>query len=537
MITIPKFVLSLSLVGLLASSLCADELLVAPVEGPQYELGSIQLENDRFGMTVLVIDYKLVKNATQPTGNISIAGKTKGGELIGFGIPTGQQSGQLRIGLRGMLMTEHDFEVYLVMSGAWQKKYMVSNAVRLGDPGPATVARQWTEEETKAADQARLFRTPPAELPEGFLPVTAETNLIPGMPVKAGSYGKWEDAEVVSFEVIGPVTLKYPSQDVLQTHPREKWLAVDPAILAKAKSDPSQFKLSVRVLPDSRLIIPAGAIPLADDVELPPGTPLILDGDYQWKNIFVVEAEDDEIRVRYEGYEADWDEKKPREKFLIEEKTLALLSQPDKVKKFAKNLVSSRAKQEAEWEARQKSHEEESAARSKQIRDKVAEAQSRIQRQMYAIDIPIPKRDKSSRPTSNWKRELLLPSAGASSGNLSPSCARTRTAASMSVGTTGQSAFDSDIAREQLIIENKTVRKLRRKPAAATDDLKTVLRTWTDVTGKHKIEATLVSKTDSEVTLKTDAGREITLPLEKLSEEDRALLSGEQLADDDNPFK
>jgi SLA1 homology domain 1, SHD1 len=537
MITIPKFVLSLSLVGLLASSLCADELLVAPVEGPQYELGSIQLENDRFGMTVLVIDYKLVKNATQPTGNISIAGKTKGGELIGFGIPTGQQSGQLRIGLRGMLMTEHDFEVFLVMSGAWQKKYMVSNAVRLGDPGPATVARQWTEEETKAADQARLFRTPPAELPEGFLPVTAETNLIPGMPVKAGSYGKWEDAEVVSFEVIGPVTLKYPSQDVLQTHPREKWLAVDPAILAKAKSDPSQFKLSVRVLPDSRLIIPAGAIPLADDVELPPGTPLILDGDYQWKNIFVVEAEDDEIRVRYEGYEADWDEKKPRDKFLIEEKTLALLSQPDKVKKFAKNLVSSRAKQEAEWEARQKSHEEEAAARSKQIRDKVAEAQSRIQRQMYAIDIPIPKRAQIVPADLELEEGTSLAVCWGLKWQPLTVLRENQDGSVHVRWDERSSAFDSDIAREQLIIENKTVRKLRRKPAAATDDLKTVLRTWTDVTGKHKIEATLVSKTDSEVTLRTDAGREITLPLEKLSEEDRALLSGEQLADDDNPFK
>lgn len=102
-------------------------------------------------------------------------------------------------------------------------------------------------------------------------------------------------------------------------------------------------------------------------------------------------------------------------------------------------------------------------------------------------------------------------------------------------------AFDCNMTRDPLIIEDSTVRKLRRKqPSTGSgitdEELSQVLRTWTDVTGKHKIEARYVSRTEDQVTIKTDAGREITMPIEKLTESDRDLLPTWN-DDSDNPFR
>jgi len=55
------------------------------------------------------------------------------------------------------------------------------------------------------------------------------------------------------------------------------------------------------------------------------------------------------------------------------------------------------------------------------------------------------------------------------------------------------------------------------------------------VTGTYKIEATLVSFADGKVTLKRTDGKEVTLPLAKLSAEDRAFV--EKQAKPPNPFE
>ena len=60
-------------------------------------------------------------------------------------------------------------------------------------------------------------------------------------------------------------------------------------------------------------------------------------------------------------------------------------------------------------------------------------------------------------------------------------------------------------------------------------------RTWHDVTGTYQIEATLVSSGDGKVTLKRTDGKEVTLPLAKLSAEDRAFV--EKHAKPANPFE
>jgi len=98
------------------------------------------------------------------------------------------------------------------------------------------------------------------------------------------------------------------------------------------------------------------------------------------------------------------------------------------------------------------------------------------------------------------------------------------------------SSFVWRLDREQVIIQDKTLRKLKRQQVAKAVDLKKKLRAWTDRSGQHKIEARLVRIADSKVTLKTDQGREITLPLAKLSDEDQKLVEAIE-PEVDNPFE
>jgi hypothetical protein len=86
--------------------------------------------------------------------------------------------------------------------------------------------------------------------------------------------------------------------------------------------------------------------------------------------------------------------------------------------------------------------------------------------------------------------------------------------------------YDCSMAREELIIKRTVVQKLQEAPenAAAPADKAPELRTWTDSTGQHTVRAALVNKSDTTVTLRTDAGRDLTLPIAKLSEADREFL-------------
>ena len=46
-------------------------------------------------------------------------------------------------------------------------------------------------------------------------------------------------------------------------------------------------------------------------------------------------------------------------------------------------------------------------------------------------------------------------------------------------------------------------------------------RTWTDSTGKHKIEGEFVKLADGQVDIRRDDGKLVRIPLEKLSEADQ----------------
>lgn len=61
-------------------------------------------------------------------------------------------------------------------------------------------------------------------------------------------------------------------------------------------------------------------------------------------------------------------------------------------------------------------------------------------------------------------------------------------------------------------------------------------RTWTDKTGKFRVEAEFVAEEDGVVTLRKEDGDEIEVPLDKLSAADKRAVSEAKAAAEDNPF-
>lgn len=501
------------------NNLSAQDLISAASDAPQYRLSNPRFENDRFGRSNFVVDYKRSQaGKLDPTPTIQAGGKTKSGDLQIIGAAITKTSGELRIS--NNFRSINDVEIYFFIQGSYGKM-LVSNIARKGSPGAATRARKWTAEEEKAYERAKLAKTPPKELPDGYIAVSAGAKLLPGMPIKAGSYAEWVDATVIRAESNNQVLVQMDSIQNLTTLNRSKWLAIKSDTLKKGTDNPGQFSTDIRVLPDSKLIIAAGDQPLPDDLELPRGTPVKYDYRFKWHDAYVLKAEDGKIKFRYKGYGSNWDKTEPRSKFLISDEILKQLKDPKAAKKFASNI-----------EVEEFPSNSTGSSRGRKLRVK-----------SYPIELELPK-DSQIVPD-----DLPLEPGTA----LAACWARKWNAVSvLSTNEDGTVNIRFDfykteytMKRSELIIQNKTLKELKNKKPGTEDkqserftakELASTLRVWTDVTGKFKIEAYYVSHTETKVTLKTAADREINMPMEKLSNADRDLLSG-IVKESDNPFK
>jgi hypothetical protein len=100
----------------------------------------------------------------------------------------------------------------------------------------------------------------------------------------------------------------------------------------------------------------------------------------------------------------------------------------------------------------------------------------------------------------------------------------------------GGSRRDMSLPRSQIQLAPDEVDQ-PNKPASLADTPKP--RTWTDSTGKHKIEATYLGVEDNKVKLHRTDGKEIAVPLDRLSKADQEFVKQLQAAAaaSDNPFE
>jgi hypothetical protein len=280
-----------------------------------------------------------------------------------------------------------------------------------------------------------------------------------------------------------------------------------------AKTMSLSFPSCPSVLPNGGAVaIPADSVALPDDVTFPKGTPLQLEYHHsRWHDVFVLEDRGAKILLRYLGYSSGWDEPKLRDEFIVAKETLKALESPETVKEFAKNI------------------REESNSTSK----------SKIRIKRYTVTIKVPRGAKFVPDDVTVERGTPLAACYATKWNPITAISENEDGSLHVHWDDYSDAFDCNMLRSELIIRNETLAKLKKKTEFDSVDLgklKTDHRMWTDSTGQHKIEAVYQSHSNTEVTLNAKSGKVITMPLEKLSEEDQELLSKIDVPSE-NPFE
>ena len=283
-------------IGLLYSSAFGDQPIKAPADAPVYKLSNIRLEDDMFGRPEVICDYSRTKNGKGSYG-VRFVARTEDGELIVMGnsFVMGQATGEVRLsptrsgfGRRN----KYNYEIYFVVNANWAgKSYgpcMVSNAVRIGNPGPATTARQWNAEEKEAFRKHQLGMKPPeSDPPSGYKFADVDTKLLPGMKVMAGRYGEWTPGELLGINEDGDAQIRFGREKTVEMKSIDEWVTVSAEEIAKAKNDPESLIPSGRVLEGGKRLLPHNAVPVDDSMDLIPGTPLLIESFGKWAEVIM----------------------------------------------------------------------------------------------------------------------------------------------------------------------------------------------------------------------------------------------------------
>lgn len=512
---------------------CGQEgpLIVAPSDAPRYRLTNLRLEDDQFGRATMVFDYTRVRAGK---GRVHVAGRSAGGPLqISFAPPLDRDSGTVRLGkMPGATSGRYDFEFYFVSPAYWAGDYygdcLVSNSVRMGSPGRVVSARAWNSQEQAAHARHQRSSDTPDSPPAGYEPVTSATELVPGMPIKASRYGDWSDAEVLALLENGGVTVRYAGEATAETIQREGWIAIRPDTAA---SPPNRFTPSMRVLAGGKHPLPRDAGPVPDTVTLVRGAPVLLHRGGDWDEVFVSEDLGPTVEVRYPEHPAPVDWKRKRVELAVRDATLAILRTPTAKQAFAKNLIDDSLYDEDEIPI---DPEADAEAEGFGNRRGPRRDTYKVFDRNYPIDAAIPRTatvvpDGIELPRGtpigycwgkNWQGATVIADRGP--------VVIIREDDSIT-------SFVYRVERDQLIIRKRKLRELQPAGGSNLAQLRQESRTWTDSTGRHRVDARLVRVDADGVTLRKDNGREVTLPLNRLSEEDRSLLEASQQASD-NPF-
>ena len=532
------------LIGLAAQPAAArdDRPIRAEKDMVKYQLSNMRRESGRFGRSMIAFDFRKTQEGR---GNPRLVASNSNGELSlsGFGPSLDSVSDTVRIDETLSFGATNNLEVYIAaeVDGL---TYMVSNAVRLGNPGPPTTARAITEAERQQAEQTRIARTPPKSLPDGYVAVTVQTRLRPGMPVRVGVNGEWVDGEYINNDSRRGdlVNVRLPkTTDRLSSFSRAEWVAIDPDVLARGQSDPEAFSPSFDALPGTDLKMPEGTS-LVGNAELPLGTP-VMAGDGIWMEGYVLRDGDDTIRIRRKGLSEAFDTDVDRETVVIKDRIRELLGDDERTAKWADYVEG----------------EDDSLFGSSSSRG----AGSRFKTGDYPIRIAIPN-DAEVVP-----EDLELPDGTALGANWGGRWYKLKLLKSNDDGTLRISwddrsdVWDCDLPREQCIIASKEVRKLQRlaargesaesadspsssssRPSSRSSSSRSSspfksaskMRTWTDATGEFKIDATFVELDGDTVVLKTDDGEDLEIALDQLSAADRSYAKA-QASRKSNPFQ
>ncbi len=352
------------------------------------------------------------------------------------------------------------------------------------------------------------------------------------MPVKVGYYGEWVDAEILTDAA--RVTVKLGTNGSLRLIERQNWIVAAPDVLKKAAASPSSFRPSVIVLPNTTTPVPDGYVPITADLPIVAGVPVRSMWQMKYADATVMEVDGPKLLVHVDNVDFAFDQKIDRGLVLIAKEVIPKLSEPGAKETFAKRIPKQTSVEEKLAEARAESEIafKRAAEESEKIRLKIdadiARQNAEMDKQLKegaaaAARLPLllqpaPVTLRVPKEAEPVPLQLKLPKgtklAACWGPQWSPLTVLEDTEEDDVPIHWDQLGNDAKINRSQLIIRKVDLKKIKQEAAV------TLVRTWRDATGKHSVEATFVSKTETEITLRKPDGKVVTLQLAKLSKED-----------------
>jgi len=331
----------------------AQDLVQAADDSVLYELSNMRVEKGVVADQI-AFDYKRIREGN---GKVRLAARTDDGpiNIMGFGLRI-DATGTIRLEDRFARMRSvlnqgrNDFGVEFYFTSQdesmiTRESYLVSNSVTYGTMNTRVQARPPTAEELAARERERKSKFPPETVPAGYLRADASTVLVPGAPVLVGIAGEWFPAKIVAMADASMVKVLRDGEKRLSLLRRNGWVAISEQTVRDLQSNPTQFSIDVRTLPDGSLLLDddvqavSKAIP-SGLLSLPAGTPLMLEKHSQWVNVFFLSSDNVTARVLHSTGTTPTEERVSVNALAIRQRTLDDLTSDAAKAAFAANVAN-----------------------------------------------------------------------------------------------------------------------------------------------------------------------------------------------------
>lgn len=514
----------------------AQDLIQPAPDMPLYTLGTVIHATNARGRPTISIEFQRTKEGV---GKPALFARTsermftlKGPEYFS------EASGKLELGEWFSRGSSPDAEVFVALVGTFADacpyQCLASNVVRIGNYSASpTMARDWNETESAAYQKELLGRKPPLSPPPGHQLVRGSTKIVPGMQVKVGRYGEWVDAEALTNHP--QVTVKIDGVSGLRLAARNGWLAIKPSVLQQADASPNSFRPSLIAIPGTTEKLPDDYVMITETMKIVAGTPVQAIWQDRLTDATVLSVDGNQLSIHYDSRSTEFDKVMDRHTVVIAESTLDELAKPNAEELFAARLPKAmpevdgalndptpvapglkRTPERIQSDASDVPRPSESTAVTN------AGAQSTPSQPMTVqnnpIEIPMPREAAAVPLDFLIPRGTKLAACWGNKWNFLTVLKDSREDTILIHWDDRSPEFDGLMHRSQLIIRKSDLKKLRIKAARSEK------RTWTDSSGKHTLEAIMSSRTATHVTLLREDGKEVTLPIEKLSAVDQKWL-------------
>ena len=268
-----------------------------------------------------------------------------------------------------------------------------------------------------------------------------------------------------------------------------------------------EYKVTIAVPPDS-LLVPTLA-------KVPEGTKLQACYSSRWNPITALaENEDGTLTIRWDDYGPTFDCRMLREELIIKKSTLVGLEKHPE-SRWKSNPPAAPVAKNATTESAMKP------------------------RKSYPVTIEVPDHSQLIPDNVRIKNGISLEACYANKWNPITALSENPDGSLNIRWDEYGESYDCSMLRKELIIRKAVLKELGHEVAQSASAEKPMasneVRLWIDLTGKFEVRAKLVRQTETDVTLLTEKGKEVTLPKTKLSKSDRDFL--DQVGDDKNPFE